>query len=57
MDHHFLGLHHVKQTAANPLLWDLGFLALGAVLVIAGMSLSRRALRRGELARDARRAA
>jgi uncharacterized membrane protein len=57
VDHHLLGIHHVKETAANPLLWDLGFLALGAVLVIVGVSLSRTALRRAEFARDIRRAA
>ena len=57
IDHHILGLHHVKEAAANPLLWDLGFLALGAVLVIVGVSLSRAGVRRFETLRDVRRAA
>lgn len=49
VDHHLLGLHHVKETAANPLLWDLGFLAFGAALVVVGVSLSRQARHRGEI--------
>jgi uncharacterized membrane protein len=40
-DHHLLGLHHVKEDAANVLLWDIGFLAFGALLVIAGYALAR----------------
>lgn len=50
VDQHLLGLHHVKETATNPLLWDLGFLAFGAALVVVGVSLSRHALRRAEIA-------
>jgi len=42
VDHHVLGLHHVKENAANVLLWDLGFLASGAVLVAVGVGLARR---------------
>jgi uncharacterized membrane protein len=57
VDHHVLGLHHVKESAANPLLWDLGFLAFGAVLVIAGVALARRGAARSGVAREARRAA
>jgi uncharacterized membrane protein len=57
VDHHLLGLHHVKENAANPLLWDLAFLALGAVLVIVGVALSRRGVERFSAARHARRAA
>jgi uncharacterized membrane protein len=57
IDHHVLGLHHVKENAANVLLWDLGFLAFGALLVIAGVALARREAGRAEAARDVRRAA
>jgi uncharacterized membrane protein len=57
IDHHLLALHHVKENAANPLLWDLGFLAFGALLVIVGVGLSRRAVRSVETSREARRAA
>jgi uncharacterized membrane protein len=56
MNHHVLGLHHVKETAANPLLWDLGFLAFGACLVIAGFALARRDRYRA-VPRDMRRVA
>jgi len=42
IDHHVLGLHHVKESAANPFLWDLGFLVFGALLVIVGTLLARR---------------
>src|SRR5690242_3229021 len=45
IDHHILGLHHVKEASANPLLWDLGFLALGILLVIMGGSLARQGRR------------
>jgi uncharacterized membrane protein len=48
VDHHILGIHHVKETAANPLAWDLGFLAFGAALVIVGVALSRRGVTRVE---------
>ena len=58
VDHHLLGLHHVKEAAANPMLWDLGFLGFGAALVFAGVSLSRRGLRGAEVVDSgARRAA
>jgi uncharacterized membrane protein len=56
IDHHLLGLHHVKENAANPLLWDLGFLAFGAVLVIAGVALAQKGAATGA-AREVRRAA
>jgi uncharacterized membrane protein len=44
IDHHILGLHHVREAAANPLVWDIGFLVLGAGLVAIGVWLSRRGL-------------
>jgi uncharacterized membrane protein len=57
VDHHILGLHHVREAAANPLLWDLGFLAFGAVLVLVGVALSRRGAARTAERRELRRAA
>jgi len=57
VDHHLLGLHHVKENAANVLAWDLGFLAVGALLVIAGVALSRRDARRVATTPGVRRAA
>lgn len=40
VDHHILGIHHVR-TGPGQTWWDLGFLALGAVLVVAGLALAR----------------
>ena len=39
IDHHILGIHHVRS-GPNQLWWDLGFLALGAVLVLASAVLA-----------------
>ncbi|MFB4169420.1 DUF2243 domain-containing protein [Virgibacillus sp. JSM 102003] len=36
IDHHILQVHRVRPVAENPLLYDLGFLAIGALLVIIG---------------------
>jgi uncharacterized membrane protein len=55
VDHHVLGLHHVREGAANPLVWDLGFLALGVVLLLGGWALLAR--ERPEAASRIRRAA
>jgi uncharacterized membrane protein len=41
VDHHILTIHHVKA-GENQLAFDLGFLALGAALVLAGLLLVRR---------------
>jgi uncharacterized membrane protein len=40
VDHHILTLHHVKTGDAQ-LAFDLGFLALGAALLAAGLTLAR----------------
>jgi uncharacterized membrane protein len=47
VDHHLLQVHHVRQVGDvdNVLLWDLGFLAVGAALVVVGMHLYRRGQR------------
>jgi uncharacterized membrane protein len=42
VDHHLLSVHHVRDDVADPLWWDLGFLALGALLIVAGVALGRR---------------
>src|SRR4051812_10230634 len=42
VDHQILGLHHVRDDIGAPLGWDLTFLAFGAVLVGAGIALTRR---------------
>jgi uncharacterized membrane protein len=40
IDHQLLGIHHVRS-GPHQLGWDLGFLALGAVLVLAGWAVQR----------------
>lgn len=42
VDHHLLGIHHVR-TGPYQTAWDLGFLALGAALVVVGWLVQRRA--------------
>jgi len=41
VDHQLLGIHHVRDDLGAPLGWDLGFLALGALLVLAGSTMAR----------------
>jgi uncharacterized membrane protein len=41
IDHQLLGIHHVRDDLGGPLGWDLGFLALGALLVLGGMWMAR----------------
>ena len=41
VDHQLLGIHHVRDDRGGPLGWDLGFLALGAALVVGGFALAR----------------
>jgi uncharacterized membrane protein len=47
VDHHLLQVHHVREVGDvdNVLLWDLGFLAVGAVLVVLGAALYGRGQR------------
>jgi uncharacterized membrane protein len=44
INHHLLGLHHVNETVPPEqwLWWDVGFLAWGAAMVIAGWTMLRR---------------
>lgn len=41
VDHHILTVHHVRDDIGDPLVGDLGFLAFGALLVVAGLALRR----------------
>ena len=41
VDHHVLTVHHVRDDVTDPLWWDVGFLAFGAVLVAGGLALRR----------------
>jgi uncharacterized membrane protein len=42
IDHHLLGIHHVRQ-GAGQWAYDVGFLVFGAVLVVVGWAVYRRA--------------
>jgi uncharacterized membrane protein len=42
VNHHLLEIHRVRPEAAVPLVWDIGFLVLGAVLVTVGWMLQPR---------------
>ena len=42
INHHLLEIHRVHPEAANPLVWDVGFLAFGVVLLVAGWLIQRR---------------
>jgi uncharacterized membrane protein len=52
VDHHLLRVHHVRDDLGGPLSWDLAFLAISLVLLLAGLWLQGRdglsAVRRGE---------
>ena len=41
VDHHILGIHHVRDDVSNATPWDLGFLAFGALLMIGGWLIAR----------------
>jgi uncharacterized membrane protein len=42
LDHQILGLHHVRS-GPHQFLWDMGFLALGAILIIIGWTIQKNA--------------
>jgi uncharacterized membrane protein len=50
IDHHLLGVHHVR-TGEDETLYDLAFLAFGALLVAVGLLLARRPTLRASAAR------
>ncbi len=41
INHQILGIHHVRDDLGGPLSWDLGFLAFGIALAVAGLALHR----------------
>lgn len=41
LNHHLLAVHHVREGHDNELLYDLGYLALGLLLVLGGWLLQR----------------
>jgi len=40
-NHEILGLHHVREGAGHRTAYDLGFLAVGALLILGGWLLAR----------------
>jgi uncharacterized membrane protein len=53
VDHQILGIHHVRTDTAHVLIWDMGFLALGAALAAAGWTVRRSAAALGAAASTA----
>jgi hypothetical protein len=47
LNHCILGLHHIRENAANWLLWDLAFFSLGVICAGAGLYLRRKDRTRG----------
>jgi uncharacterized membrane protein len=41
VDHHLLTIHHVREGGGHETTWDLAFLGFGALIVLAGWSLTR----------------
>jgi uncharacterized membrane protein len=50
VDHHLLGVHHVRDDLGGPLEWDLGFLVWGVVFFATGVALIRAGARKAERA-------
>jgi uncharacterized membrane protein len=49
VDHHILGIHHVREGAGvDETAWDVGFLAFGLLLTLCGAALTRSAESRFE---------
>ena len=53
VNHHILGLHHVRDDLGAPVSWDLAFLVFGVLLVVAGRVLQKRSLVRTRTAPSA----
>ena len=41
VNHHLLQIHQVRPGAANPVVWDIGFLILGALLIAGGLAMQQ----------------
>jgi uncharacterized membrane protein len=41
IDHQLLGIHHVRDDLGAPIGWDIGFLVLGAALVVVGVLMAK----------------
>ncbi len=42
VDHQLLGIHHMRDDLGAPLSWDLGFLMVSALMIVAGLAMYRR---------------
>lgn len=51
VNHHLLGVHHVRDDIGGPLSWDVGFLLVSAVVLAAGSALAARSARHEAAAR------
>lgn len=49
VDHHILGIHHVRDDLGGPIEWDIGFLVWGAAFLAGGWALVRLGEKRSEL--------
>jgi uncharacterized membrane protein len=47
IDHQILGIHHVRDDLGGPLSWDLGFLAVSCMVILAGWVVTVSADRQG----------
>lgn len=45
VNHHLLGVHHVRDDLGAPLVWDLGFLLVSALLTLVGAGMVRKGAR------------
>lgn len=45
VNHHVLQIHHVRDDIGAPTGWDVGFLIVGAALIVGGWALYRAGLR------------
>jgi uncharacterized membrane protein len=55
VDHHLLGVHHVRDDLGGPLGWDIAFLVFGVLQIVAGWLLYQRGLRALEQRAEPRR--
>jgi uncharacterized membrane protein len=55
VDHHLLGVHHVRDDLGGPLGWDIAFLVFGVLLIVGGWLLHQRGLRTLEQRAESRR--
>ena len=45
VNHHLMGIHHVRDDVGDPTWWDAGFLVIGAAMLLSGAVLAESAWR------------